>query len=186
MKMMKALALVALPLIAYLSPVSQAATLDFSGAIKTIDGDGDGKDDLSISHVGFTLTSAGSVTIDSSASGFDGYLWLFDSEGLCIAENNDKGMFEYDALISKDGLAAGEYTLAIGAAQATADEAWQGYDVNRTLESITHEQWGGAGAPGEWSVVLNGNCTVSPVPLPAGLPLFASAILGLFGLSRRR
>ena len=167
-------ALMSLQVQAIESSCNDTADLNFCGTITLIDGDGDGQvDDLSIDSFSFTVIPDGTVSV-TATTGFDSFIFLFDSNNtVLISETSNEGSsnpFNLDAGFDIE-LLPGTYTGTIGLI-SNASEALQGYDADKLFSG-----------DGDWYVAIE--LPPSPVPLPAGLPLFMSALIGL-GLFRRK
>ena len=172
---MKLLQIMLVALVASFALQAQAAEFSDSGNIGLFDGDGDTfADDLSYGELSFTVATAGTVSITSEAS-FDGYLVVFDTSDNSVVYQNDddplKGFFNEDAGL-EEFFAAGSYKAVLGVISGdTVGNALQGYIADRPFTGA-----------GDWSMNI---VTPVAVPLPAALPMFISALLGL-GLMRRK
>jgi len=163
-----------------LASLSQAAIVqNFSGTIDPLDLDNDSKDDLTIAVQEFEVTTAGEVSVAGSVVGIQWFLMLFDDAGTNIQ------IAHIGAPTVTLDLDVGSYQFAIGAmifGESDLDlDAGVGFDSNKTLADVGFS--GNATSVG-WNVTV-----VSPgteVPLPAALPLFASSLLGLLVMRRRR
>lgn len=155
-----------------------------------------------------TYSYAGGTQADGnvvSAGGFDPILALFDSTGGLIVQNDDGigvpvdpvTTFGFDTLLSTS-LAAGSYTVSVMqfANSALGPTLSDGFNLDGTgnFTSISgcsnFCDVGGNNRTGEWAFdVLNVESAVTPpmtpIPLPASLPLLVAA-LGAFGLMRRQ
>lgn len=191
MRILKTLAISGL-----LLSLTALARADFvtSGQISTINGS-----DLSISQVQFSATAGTTITIDAlvwelfsdlngdgERTGFDSGLMLFSGTDL-VAYADDGGLgadgseSSLDSLLSYDVTETGIFTVTIGQQGYTQTDALAGYEINRLFVDYTGE----GKSYGDWQLTITGGSPVSEVPVPAALPLFASALLAL-GLARRR
>ena len=125
--------------------------------------------DLTISQVIVTADSTGIVSVDSSATtSFVDYLMVFDGSTQ-IADS-------FTDFMTFNAVAGQEYMITIGQSVYFEDEALAGL---QQLSSILSGE-----DTANWTLDIT-NASVAAVPVPAALPLFASALLGL-GFSRRK
>ncbi|MEE8057470.1 MAG: DVUA0089 family protein [Pseudomonadales bacterium] len=168
-----------------LAPLGHAAVFTDSGRINDIDGDGDTLvDDVKISHFIFNVATAGLVTIDVDAEGFDSFIYLFDSNNNVLDENNDDNrdrVWDTDSYI-QTSLEVGDYTVTIGQYWYSIEDALQGYTQNWSFAHQADTGWGFD--YGNWDLTVN-TPAPSEVPLPGALAMFLSALAGL-GFLRRQ
>lgn len=115
-----------------------------------------------IEKIEFNVAIDGLVSIESTSVD-PSYMRLFDSSDNQIGEDN--------SFIEQE-LVAGDYMVTIGLAGYTALNALNGFDPYAIPNRAT-----------AWTVNLT---TPSPVPVPAALPLFFSAVTGLLLVRRRK
>jgi len=129
---------------------------------------------------------------------FDPVIALWDqASGELIDQNDDQadvgdGQTPYDSGLSLQNLSAGNYLLTIAMWDNfpwSNDNIADGFRYDG-IEPIPVASWdevynGGDVGP-YWSVNIDGVDTASPVPVPAAIWLFGSAIAGFVGVSRRK
>lgn len=169
---------------------ANAANFSFTGNLA-------GDDDYQLFN--FTLGSASNVTLHTTSygnGGFDPVLLLFDGvadpdTGLhaLITYNDDEDGSDvslWDSIIA-ESLEAGFYIIAL--AQSGHDEALFPF-----LEDAFSGQYGSGehnfnGLLSTWSLNIEGvdaaSIGASPVPVPAAVWLFGSALMSLFGLRKK-
>ena len=186
MKMTKFVGLCTLPLV-LLSSLGHSSVISFDGTTETIDGNGDGVfNEVSIGQVRFTVESDGVVELDADITGYDGYMYVFNSDNQVVYSNNDGSLFSSDPYIS-GFFEAGDYLAAI-----TMNMAGTSPNEASVLGYASQSQYSWFNTPGSdesggtWALTITGDVSATAVPVPAALPLFASALAGLVGLRRRR
>ena len=174
-----------------LGSVAQAAFVA-SGQIGNVNGN-----DLSIGQVSFFATAGSTVTIDAlvwevssdlngdgELTGFDSYLMLFSGTDLLKSADDgglgsDGSQSSFDSLLTYNISQTGQYMVTIGQAGYSAADALLGFEGNRLYVDYTGQMLG----YGDWQLTITG---ASPVPVPAALPLFASALVALGFIRRKR
>lgn len=138
-----------------------------------------------IGRLDFTVDTAGMVTISSDNTGIDSYIMLFDSSDAQLAVNDNDPSYHgslFDDAAYDSGmefyLAADSYFVTIGAGSYNITDALQGFMSNVDAADTIFNDYGSA----SWQLQA---VTPSPVPVPAALPLFISALAGLGWLRRR-
>lgn len=138
-----------------------------------------------IGRLDFTVDTAGMVTISSDNMGVDSYIMLFDSSNVQLAVNDDDPLYDgspFDDAAYNSGmeiyLEADSYFVTIGAGSYNITDALQGFMSN--VDAADTFLYGYDNASWQLQAV-----TPSPVPVPAALPLFISALAGLGWLRRR-
>ena len=182
---MKILKTLTVALFALASLQSNAAVFEETGDIQNkFAGPASSTNGAAIGTLEFTVAVAGNVSITSDGRGFNSFIYLFDSNGIALAFNDNApgvGIFEesyYDSAILDYYLDEGSYTVTIGHGLHSAEAAWvdgfiSGVDAAGIIASDGYTER-------TWDLKV-----VTPVPVPAALPLFFSALAGL-GLLRRR
>lgn len=167
-----------------------ASGLSVSGTLGSDDLDGDGEfDDLEVVQIIFTLDQQGLVTIDSDVEGFNSFMYLFTQYDPATGTyddmywNDNESRRELDSYLELS-LAAGTHMVTLSVSGYTASDALQGYDASRPYAGINDA--GANDLYGTWNLTLMTDDGPSEVPVPAALPLFFSALLGLRLLARRR
>ncbi|WP_101757717.1 VPLPA-CTERM sorting domain-containing protein [Oceanicoccus sp. KOV_DT_Chl] len=155
-------------LVLLLLPLSSMAAV-VSGEIFAVDGDGaGGSNDLSISWVEFSAAASGQVTIDITAG--------FDSQIMLLQGGAELDSSYYGDSLSYNVLAGNDYLIAIGQVLFFDNHAVNGFQDIAFLSGT-----------GEWSVTISDNVQIiSEVPVPAALPLFFSALMGLVAIRRKQ
>jgi hypothetical protein len=206
-------ALIAVSLMFGLSSPSQAATFSFTGTF-TGDADvqlfgftvGATSDVtlLTYSYAGGT-NAAGAVI---PAGGFDPILSLFDSSDSLI-DSNDDGFFPNVGIDPITGLPldtylrrsldAGDYTVAVSQYDNEALGPTLADGFFQTAADFTTTILGGTCASGQFCDVADDqrtnfwafdildveNASINPVPVPAAVWLFGTALIGLIGFGKR-
>ncbi len=118
-----------------------------------------------------TGSLGGSISTFDSAEGLDPVLSLFDSGMNLLAVDDDSGPGLEAFLSDVDGpfLPAGDYFLVLSV-------------LNDGLPFTIFDE------PLNWNLIFESNSqdsSVSAVPVPAAVWLFASGVLGLFGFKRK-
>ncbi len=140
-----------------------------------------------VDYFSFTMDSASTVTIDVWAKGYNGsnldsYIYLYqpDVNGAYVTSNDD----DWNAAAMTDGtthgfdsyishyLAAGDYTLAIGAFFLSDANARDGVNENGYTS-------------GDYQITFTGTGLATAVSEPGSIALFGLGLVGL-GFARRR
>ena len=154
--------------------IPSLAMAAYSGTISR-----NGTSNLEIDVETFQVTQAGTVTLEATSADFDVMFWLdgpdSDAPVFTSVYDNIGGSSAYMQL----DLDVGIYSVYIGSALPgfSLAEAQQGY-----VAGINSDFWHNSfGTEGLWNLEV-----ATPVPVPAALPLFASSLLGLNLLRRKR
>ena len=173
-------------------------TLEFTiitGGYDYFDGGGYAFGFLEIHRFDFTVLSDGNVQLDMlSENSFDAFfntqIMLFNNDGNpldtgnLIFTNNNHGGLDFNGSISVlDSfldvfLAAGDYTIAVGAFEFIEQDAETGVNHTRASSNISRAV---AETGGQYELDIIGNVAITGVPTPGTL-----ALLGLGGLAATR
>lgn len=154
------------------APFAKAAIM-IDGTISMLDAH-----QLEIVQVAFEAQQGDEVTLSLAADNFRSQIMLFNDETVI---DSDGDILDTDSSITFTASEAGvhEYMVAISQFSFLAPEALAGYQHSQlrdfdTLDSISEASW---------QLTIAGATT--PIPVPAALPMFVSALLGL-GAWRRK
>ncbi|MGK0501236.1 MAG: hypothetical protein ACJAYG_002892 [Oceanicoccus sp.] len=167
-------------------PLSAIADVVLFGQIESVNDPLQGPG-VTVSLLEFQALSTGEITIAAAtgiteggvtANSFEYQLVLLDSDDN-YATNNEWHAYGFlDESLTFQAQAGHNYSVAIGTEIFDRADALAGFQPGGYLDT----------GYGDWRLTFsdNVNVSVTPVPVPAALPLFASAVLGLFGWRRRQ
>ncbi len=119
----------------------------------------------------FTLDTTGTDEIGDLE---DTVLGLYDNDGVLLGQNDDCLLPSLLSCLSSSGVAGTMFY--VGVAEYEADDVFQN---NWLLDS-----WTGGGDNVQLNIDVS-PIAVSPIPVPAAVWLFGTALLGFVGMSRR-